>query len=345
LRHRTGARFWVRGSDIDGYCANYVEIEQLIISQDATFSFVQVRGSIPVLWSQYPDLTRLPDLKLVGDPALRAVTLGKHFDRLHSEFGHSLVISLTDNRGREKVITDVFNELGPTVPNVRYHYFDFHHECANLQWQHIGKLLSEIQDGVDSIGYTKIVGKTIMTGQNGIVRTNCIDCLDRTTVLQSMIARQMFERQLIEMGVNENDWDRQFRFIWADMADVISVQYGGTNALKTDFTRTGKRTKLGVYVDKVNSYRRYYVNTVIDGRKQDAYDAVTQTVKCERFDGSRSWLKIVLGVLKVFVIYWMVRLMKGTKEGSKRIDRYREETVGRPQFRDEEIRGSVKEQV
>lgn len=301
---------------------------------------MQVRGSIPFLWSQYPDLTRIPDVKVIGDPALRENVIKKHFDRLHAEFDHSLVISLTDDRGREKGITNVFNQIGPTVPNVRYHFFDFHHECANLQWQHIGKLFAAIQDAVDSIGYTKIVGKTIVDGQNGIVRTNCVDCLDRTTVIQSMIARQMFERQLAEIGVIESDWERQFRCIWADLADVISVQYGGTNALKTDFTRTGKRTKWGVCVDKVNSYRRYYVNTVTDGRKQDAYDAVTQTIECSKYVPSKGWFRIVLGVLHVIVLYWIVRLIKGEKQAAQRIAILRREVVDRPQFRDAEIRAA-----
>jgi hypothetical protein len=335
---RAGVRFWVRGSDNEGYVANYVEVEQLVIGRNVTFSYVQVRGSIPFLWSQYPDLTRLPDMKLVGDPEFREVTVRKHFDRLHAEFGHSIVVSLTDNKGREKVLTDVFNVLGPKVPNVRYHYFDFHHECANLQWQHISKLFEQMQDGIDAIGYTKIVDGNATVEQNGIVRSNCVDCLDRTTVVQTMIAREQFERQLRELNVTSRDWEQAFRNIWADMADVISIQYGGTKALKTDFTRTGKRTQWGVYVDKSNSYRRYYVNTIVDGKRQDAYDAVTQTVPCNKYDSSRGWLLVVLAVLRVLIIYWFVRLTKGAKEASQRIEQYREETVDRPQFRDAEIR-------
>lgn len=31
-----------------------------------------------------------------------------------------------------------------------------------------------------------------------------------------------------------------FRELWADHADMISLQYSGTPALKTDFTRTGE---------------------------------------------------------------------------------------------------------
>ena len=41
----------------------------------------------------------------------------------------------------------------------------------------------------------------------------------------------------------------QFREMWTRNADVLSVLYTGTGALKTDFTRTGKRTKLGALKD------------------------------------------------------------------------------------------------
>ena len=39
-----------------------------------------------------------------------------------------------------------------------------------------------------------------------------------------------------------------FRHTWADHANLIAVQYAGTGALKTDYTRTGKvlsKMKLG----------------------------------------------------------------------------------------------------
>ena len=37
-----------------------------------------------------------------------------------------------------------------------------------------------------------------------------------------------------------------YRNAWADHANLISVQYAGTGALKTDYTRTGVRTKFGL---------------------------------------------------------------------------------------------------
>lgn len=56
--------------------------------------------------------------------------------------------------------------------------------------------------------------------------------------------------------------------VWADNADIVSTQYSGTGALKTDFTRTGKRTRMGALKDGINSLTRYYKNNFADGFRQ-----------------------------------------------------------------------------
>ena len=49
----------------------------------------------------------------------------------------------------------------------------------------------------------------------------------------------------------------------------------GTGALKSGFTRTGKRTMGGILDDGYKSVARYYLNNFQDGKKQDAVDLVT----------------------------------------------------------------------
>jgi phosphatidylinositol 4-phosphatase len=56
--------------------------------------------------------------------------------------------------------------------------------------------------------------------------------------------------------------------VWADHADTISKSYSGSGALKTDFTRTGKRTKEGAIQDGINSVTRYLKNNFFDGPRQ-----------------------------------------------------------------------------
>lgn len=66
-----------------------------------------------------------------------------------------------------------------------------------------------------------------------------------------------------------------FREGWTDNADVMSYLYTGTPALKTDFTRTGKRTYKGAFNDGVNSVTRYYINNFTDGHYHDCLDIAT----------------------------------------------------------------------
>ena len=81
--------------------------------------------------------------------------------------------------------------------------------------------------------------------------------------------------------------------MWSDHADLISKAYAGTGALKTDFTRTGKRTRAGAFEDIYKSALRYWKNNYFDGARQvivvssslvsylltsgfkDAYDLIT----------------------------------------------------------------------
>lgn len=51
-RFRAGTRYKRRGIDEDGYCANYVETEQVLSLRQHQISFTQVRGSVPIYWSQ-----------------------------------------------------------------------------------------------------------------------------------------------------------------------------------------------------------------------------------------------------------------------------------------------------
>ena len=119
--------------------------------------------------------------------------------------------------------------------------------------------------------------------QTAAVRTNCMDCLDRTNVVQSMLARFTLTRQLVDAGVlragETQDSDpvfaSLFRNVWADNADVVSKSYSGTGALKTDFTRTGSRTRAGALQDLNNSITRYVKNNFLDGPRQDGFDLFT----------------------------------------------------------------------
>jgi hypothetical protein len=95
-----------------------------------------------------------------------------------------------------------------------------------------------------------------------------------------MLARWILDRMLTDIGIlqrgesfsDDPALESMFRNLWADNADVVSKSYSGTGALKTDFTRTGQRTKAGALQDLNNSITRYLKNNFADGPKQDGFD-------------------------------------------------------------------------
>ena len=61
-KYRTGTRFFVRGSDDNGNVANFCETEQILEKRSAGLlaSYVQTRGSMPMKWTQTPDIHYKP---------------------------------------------------------------------------------------------------------------------------------------------------------------------------------------------------------------------------------------------------------------------------------------------
>ncbi|KAL3344309.1 hypothetical protein AABB24_023640 [Solanum stoloniferum] len=279
---RTGTRMWRRGADTDGFVANFVESEQIIQLNGCTASFVQVRGSIPLLWDQIVDLTYKPKFEIVRlEEAPRVAE--RHFLDLRKKYGNVLSVDLVNKHGGEGRLNEKFANAMQHVDgdDVRYLHFDFHHICGHVHFERLSILYDQIEDFFIKNRYFLLNEKDEKVEvQLGVVRTNCIDCLDRTNVTQSMLGRRMLEFQLRRLGIfdaeetisTHSNLDESFKILWANHGDDISIQYSGTPALKGDFVRFGKRTVQGIVNDGRNALMRYYLNNFVDGTKQDAID-------------------------------------------------------------------------
>ncbi|CAN6970660.1 unnamed protein product [Brassica rapa subsp. trilocularis] len=287
---RNGTRMWRRGADPDGYVANFVESEQIVHMNGYTSSFVQIRGSMPFMWDQIVDLTYKPKFEIV-QPEEAARIAERHFLDLRKKYGSVLAVDLVNKHGGEGRLSERFAGAMQHIngDDVRYLHFDFHHICGHIHFERLAILYEQMEDFLDKNGYFLLNEKgEKMKEQSGIVRTNCIDCLDRTNVtqarytMQSMIGRKMLELQLRRIGVfgaeeaisSHLNFDERYKILWANHGDDISIQYSGTPALKGDFVRYGRRTVQGVLNDGWNALARYYLNNFADGTKQDAIDLV-----------------------------------------------------------------------
>ncbi|XP_071302435.1 phosphatidylinositide phosphatase SAC2 [Agelaius tricolor] len=278
-RHRAGMRYKRRGVDKNGNVANYVETEQLIHVHNHTLSYIQTRGSVPVFWSQvgyrYNPRPRLDKSENETVSCFRA-----HFEEQLKNYKKQVIINLVDQTGREKIIGDAYLKqvLLYNNANLTYVSFDFHEHCRGMKFENVQTLTDAIHDIILDMKWCWVDQAGVICKQEGIFRVNCMDCLDRTNVVQAAIARVVMEQQLKKLGVMPPEQplpvkcNRIYQIMWANNGDAISRQYAGTAALKGDFTRTGERKLAGVMKDGVNSANRYYLNRFRDAYRQAVID-------------------------------------------------------------------------
>ncbi|OBS80783.1 hypothetical protein A6R68_21003 [Neotoma lepida] len=240
---RAGVRYYVRGIDSEGHAANFVETEQIVHYNGNRASFVQTRGSIPVFWSQRPNLKYKPQPQI------------------------NKVANHVNHKGSEKPLEQTFAKMVSSLGSgmIRYIAFDFHKECKNMRWDRLSILLDQVAEIQDEL-------------RLGVLHVG-----------------QKLEEQ--------DEFEKTYKNAWADNANACAKQYAGTGALKTDFTRTGKRTRLGLIMDGCNSLLRYYKNNFSDGFRQDSIDLFLGNYSVDELDSHsplsvpRDWkfLAVTLG--------------------------------------------------
>ncbi|KAL6606019.1 hypothetical protein ACP70R_041672 [Stipagrostis hirtigluma subsp. patula] len=114
--------------------------------------------------------------------------------------------------------------------------------------------------------------------QKGVLRTNCIDCLDRTNVAQYAYGLAALGHQLHALGYLESpelDLDsplaRHLMHFYERMGDTLAVQYGGSAAHNKIFSAKRGHLKFAIQSQEFfRTLQRYYSNAYMDAYKQAA---------------------------------------------------------------------------
>lgn len=353
-RHFAGTRYLKRGVNDRGRVANDVETEQIVLDDDAgsckgkMSSVVQMRGSIPLFWSQEASrFSPKPDIILQRyDPTYEATRL--HFEDLVERYGNPIIvlnlIKTVEKRPREMMLRREFasavtylNEIFSEEKYLTFIHWDFHKFAKTKTANVLGVLASVASQALDRTGFYfsgkppvvkkratqinrtstlstrdaslsdlransatsdmlnpslnrerdsdagKLLRKDFHNGleprfQSGVLRTNCIDCLDRTNVAQYAYGLEALGRQLqaMQMSVEPKvDPDSSIATALMDMywsmGDALAQQYGGSAAHNTVFPdKQGKWKATTQSREFLKSIKRYYSNAYTDGEKQDA---------------------------------------------------------------------------
>ncbi|KAL8466407.1 hypothetical protein ACS0TY_035489 [Phlomoides rotata] len=114
--------------------------------------------------------------------------------------------------------------------------------------------------------------------QKGVLRTNCIDCLDRTNVAQYVYGLVALVHQLHALGYLDGpsiDLDSSLADdlmkIYEAMGDTLALQYGGSAAHNKIFSERRGQWKAATQSQEfLRTLQRYYSNAYMDAEKQDA---------------------------------------------------------------------------
>jgi hypothetical protein len=274
--------------------------------QGVCFSYAQIRGSVPVFWEQAPGL--IPGqqkITLTRSAEGTQPAFDKHFGELEQNYGAVHVVNLLSaTKPGEAELTRAYqkgirfsplNDVG--ADGGREHHlleetvFDFHaqtkgpsgYEAASLIRRHIGAaaegfayyLSEEMEEPDDNPRGRSHQRTVVVLQQEGVFRTNCLDCLDRTNLIQTIISQMAVESFLGHRGEQAlAEFWPYHASLWADNGDALSRIYAGTGALKSSFTRHGKMSAAGAIADLRKSATRLYINNFVDPGRQNTIDVL-----------------------------------------------------------------------
>ncbi|MCJ1396324.1 inositol polyphosphate 5-phosphatase [Xylographa bjoerkii] len=304
---RAGTRFNARGIDDDGNVANFVETETIYwFPSGLCFSYAQIRGSVPVFWEQAAGL--LPHqqkIQITRSPEATQPAFDKHFEELELNYDAVHVLNLlSESKIQEVELTERYDyhiRMSPMNHNrsreetsdhclLKGSQFDFHaetkgpggYEAASMV-RHLIQSYAEafayyLSDNVDDIEpgtKARIKRPVVVLQQEGVFRTNCLDCLDRTNLIQTIISQMALESFLRDRSEHAlSDFWMRHSTLWADNGDALSKIYAGTGALKSSFTRHGKMSFAGAFADARKSATRLYINNFVDKGRQNIVDTL-----------------------------------------------------------------------
>ncbi|CAK9780677.1 unnamed protein product [Cutaneotrichosporon oleaginosum] len=320
-RFHAGVRFLTRGADENGDVANEVETEQIVSEPLATpfgypvncedgadyggyTSFVQLRGSIPVMWHQVSEkMVPKPPIEVtIKDPYYSPAA--RHFDNLLGRYGAPIfILNLVKSKEtvpRESKLlveygecVEYLNQFLPEGKKMRYIAWDMALAAKSRHQDVMGILEDVCEESIQLTHFfhggaarhevTNDEHRNMPLLQCGVLRVNCVDCLDRTNAAQFAIAKRALGHQLYALGLLGSP---NLPFA-CDAVEVLTevgpnceakltgrflaYQYTGSAVVNRDTYRPTKATQWTSHSrDLAQNIRRYFNNSILDADKQAA---------------------------------------------------------------------------
>jgi synaptojanin len=286
-KKKAGTRFNSRGLDDEANVSIFGETEVIISSEKFTFSYVILRGSVPVFWDQQGVQIGPSNVQITRAPLATQPSFDRHFESLIESYGliHALNLLSCREGSVELLLTDAYEyhtNNSIHAEQISFTSFDLNKILQKSDKDGIELLFQHVSRDILVFGFhVSFEGATSLKTQKGVFRVNCLDCLDRTNLAQDFIVRKVvdlfFRNYLLGQNFKQIDSIRiqsAVSRLFADNGDAISLIYSGTRALKTAFTRKGQSGFFDYFDDLKKSAHRMYCGNFTDKSKQATLDYI-----------------------------------------------------------------------
>ncbi|ORZ37758.1 SacI homology domain-domain-containing protein [Catenaria anguillulae PL171] len=317
---RLGRRYFSRGMAPEGGsgCSNAIESELVVSHGPRLAAHLQWRGSVPLVWSQVPtyDLTVwkppvvVSALHARGDwnPVLRYL---RAWTKLVPRVVFLDLLDRT-NRG-ERVLSETFEQavgelrdaaepVANTTGDRQGEHSEASGTCWPVEYVHAavaGRTHAAVRRVVDEVsaspGVHQVTSVDLAAGgsraargsvQSTVIRTNCLDSIDRTNLVQLEIATLALDPLLDAIDYTERDPAAKsairsaLRCMWTTHGHDLARHYVGTRAVSQELAcqPTGLSTRvrrpwIGIGIEnEATLARRQYLQYFVDPCLQDVFD-------------------------------------------------------------------------
>lgn len=293
-----GTRYNRRGLNEIAFSANFVEIEQILINKTLSMylypvfsSYVQIRASIPLYWFQ-----RIKTFDPTPQIQFRRNSENQHAMRMHffdliNRYGPhikilNLLLSQPKSKGKRssevslnQIYQEYYQNYFSQIEQIEMINFDIKKclkdKSKNIFFEIKKLYLEKIQKNIGKFMVNKFSrennSQVCIETQKGVIRSNCIDCIDRTNIAQTIFSRLILEQQLNDLSFYKTSFlDLPSVFIklnkenllyleeiWSSLGDEIAYHYCGSKA--HNINSKGKTSIL---------VKRYFSNVFGDDKKQ-----------------------------------------------------------------------------
>ena len=245
---QAGTRYNARGIDDEGNVAIFTETECILTSSlGGLYSFTQIRGSVPVFWSQPSSVT----VEIDRNFEMTKSAFQSHLNIIKNRYPHSeklvFVNLLSTTKSSETLLSQALNshirsvsetiEQSQSLGLVEFDFHKYVNSSRSLD-ESLTPLMDALRPDIFHFGYFSDRLEP-SSQQLGIFRTNCLDCLDRTNAVQMQIAwDSIMMSKFSAFPKTSPEFKEIFTDVWVRNGDAISKGYSGTGSVLSRLVKT-----------------------------------------------------------------------------------------------------------